>query len=104
VFLALVAGCANGRALDYGSVRGLTAPCVGAALPGTTSVTVYARRKGHVVETERVLLTRSPGNPYELRLPAGQYVISAPRSGLPGRTVRVRPNETVRLNFIPACK
>lgn len=104
VMLIAIAGRTNGTGQGYGLVSGLAAPCVGSAPPRTTSVTVYARRNGHVVKTEKVLLTQSPGDPYHLRLHAGQYVISAPRSDLPSRTVSVQPNKTVRINFVPACK
>jgi hypothetical protein len=104
MLLVLAAGCTSGPAHGDGLVTGLVAPCVGLAAPGTTSVTAYARRDGHVIQMETVLLTRSPGNPYRLRLPAGQYVISAPRSDLPSRTVSVRANQSLRLNFLPACK
>jgi hypothetical protein len=109
--LALAAMMAAGSALSactgqqgYGSVTGIAAPCVGVARPGTTSVTIYARQDGRIVKRIRVPLTRSPGNPYRLTLPTGTYVLSAPRSDLPPRTVNIRPHETAKIDFHPSCK
>jgi hypothetical protein len=89
---------------SYGTVAGMAAPCVGVARLGTTSVTIYARQDGRIVKRVRVLLTRSPGNPYRLTLASGTYVLSAPRSDLPPRTVNIRPHETVKIDFHPSCK
>lgn len=105
VLLTFAAGCSNGPEHHAsGTVTGIAAPCVGIAPPGRASVTIYARRNGRVVNTDRVVLTRSPGNPYRMRLPAGEYVLSAPLSGLPTRTISVQAHETVRVNFRPSCK
>lgn len=103
--LALIAACSNSPAPKYGSVTGLAAPCVGMILPGSVSaVTVYARHNGTVVKSERVVMTRWPGNRYELRLPPGSYIISAPLSDRPARTVSVRAHQTVTTSFLPGCK
>lgn len=104
VFLMLAACSATKMTKTDGTVLGIAAPCVGLALPGKASVTVYANRDGHVVGSQRVILTKSPGNPYHLTLPVGTYVMSAPKSGLPKVPVTIRAGKTVTLNFIPSCK
>jgi hypothetical protein len=102
--LAVTSACSNGGGHGYGSVTGIAAPCVGVALPGTSAVTIYAKRHGVVVKSDHVVLTRSPGNRYDLKVPPGSYAVSAPQSDLPVRTISVRAQETVVANFIPACK
>jgi len=84
-------------------VTGLAAPCVGAVF-GKVWVTVYASHQGAVVKSQRVVMTRSQGNPYKLSLPPGSYVISAPQSYLPARTVSVRAQATTTADFSPHCK
>lgn len=104
--LALATGCSASSAPRYGLVTGLAAPCVGAVLlpARTVSVTVYASRRGHVIQSDRVLLTRSPGSPFRLRLPAGDYTLSAPESYLPTQAISVQPGETVHASFVAHCK
>jgi hypothetical protein len=104
--LALVTGCSVGPAPRYGLVTGLAAPCVGAVLqPATTeSVTVYASRGGHVIQSDRVRLNRALDSPFRLRLPAGDYTLSAPQSYLPTQPISVQPGQTVHASFVAHCK
>jgi hypothetical protein len=104
--LALATGCSASPAPRYGLVTGLATPCVGAVLqPATTeSVTVYASRNGHVIQSDRVLFARSPGRPFRLRLPAGDYTLSAPESYLPTQAISVQPGQTVHASFVAHCK
>lgn len=95
-------GC--GGAPKGGWISGLASPCVGAAKSGQAAVSIYAKRDGKVVASRRVVLTRSPGNPYKLVLAPGTYIISAPKSQLPARAVKVRAGQTVNVNFLPSCK
>jgi hypothetical protein len=88
----------------FGTVSGVAAPCAGVARPGQASVTVYARQNGRVVAYRRVVLTRSPGNRYRLRLMPGAYLISAPLSHLAGRPVTILAGRIVTVNFLPSCK
>jgi hypothetical protein len=101
--LALATGCSAGPAPRYGLVTGLAAPCVGAVMQ-PVSVTVYASRNGHVIQSDRVLYTRSPGRPFRLRLPAGDYTLSAPLSYLPTQPISVQPGQTVHASFVAHCK
>jgi hypothetical protein len=101
--LAATAACSSGGAHADGLVTGLAAPCVGTVL-GKVSVTVYASHRGAVVKSQRVPATRSQGNPYKLSLPPGNYVISAPLSNLPTRTVSVRSQATTTADFVAHCK
>ncbi len=87
-----------------GTISGLASPCIGVAKPGQASVTIYAKRGDQVVASRRVVLTKSPGNPYKLMLAPGAYVLSAPKSLLPARTVKVRAGQTTTVNFLPSCK
>ncbi|MHB1594848.1 MAG: hypothetical protein ACYCU3_11780 [Streptosporangiaceae bacterium] len=87
-----------------GTISGLASPCVGVALSGHASVTVYARRDGRIIASQRVVLTRSPGDPYWFTLVPGTYTISAPKSRLPARTVQVRAGHAATVNFLPSCK
>lgn len=96
-----VIGCGGPK---LGTISGLASPCVGVAKPGQASVTLYAKRDGKVVASRRVVLTRSPGNKYQLMLAPGTYIISAPKSHLPARTVKVRTGHTTTVNFLPSCK
>ena len=89
---------------SFGTVSGLAAPCAGATRTGQASVTVYARQNGRVIASRRIVLTRSPGTPYRLRLAPGAYLISAPRADLPGQRVMVLAGRTVTVNFLPSCK
>jgi hypothetical protein len=104
--LALVTGCSTSPATRYGLVTGLAAPCVGAVfLPARTeSVTVYASHNGHAIQSDRVRLTGSPDSPFRLRLPAGDYTLSAPESYLPTQAISVQPGQTVHASFIAHCK
>lgn len=101
--LVFAAACSSGGGQADGLVTGLAAPCAGAA-SGKVWVTVYASHRGTVVKSQRVVMTRYPGNPYKLSLPPGSYVISAPQSYLPTRTVSVRAQATTTADFTPECK
>ena len=101
--LAGTAACSSGGGQADGLVTGLAAPCVGAVF-GKVWVTVYASHQGTVVKSQRVAATRWQGDPYKLSLPPGSYVISAPQSYLPTRTVSVRSQATTTADFIAHCK
>lgn len=83
-----------------GTVTGVAAPCIGI---GDAPITVYAAREGRIVASQQVPPAKGGGR-YHLRLPAGTYVISAPGSDLPSRSVILRAQETVTVNFPDTCK
>ena len=99
-----LAACSQTSGLDSGTVSGVAAPCVGITKASQAKVTVYARHNGRIVKSERVVLTKSYGSPYRLTLPPAAYVISAPQSYLPARTVSVQAGGTIIVNFLPSCK
>jgi hypothetical protein len=85
-----------------GTVAGIAAPCVGVAKPRQATVIVFARRGGEIV-TSRQVVWKPPGGSYRLSLQPGTYVVSAPRSHLTSRTIRVQAGRTVTANFNPSC-
>lgn len=103
----LIAGSAacSHLSAELGKVSGIARPCAGAVKLGrSVAVTIYARRGGQVVASRRIVLTKSPGNPYRMMLTPGTYVISVPASSLAAQKVVVRPGVTATVNFLPSCK
>ena len=104
VLLIVGSAACSHPAVKFGTISGVAGPCAGLAEPGRASVTIYARRGGELVASQRVVLTKSPGNPYRIRLTPGTYLISAPASGLPAQKVIVREGHTVTVNLAASCK
>jgi hypothetical protein len=107
VGIALAAGlsaCGSHSAsvVAPGTVTGIAVPC--AAPPGAPArpVTVFAWRHGRTVATA-VAHPAAGGGHYRLTLPAGRYLIGAPRSGDGAQSLTLHPGETVTVNFTNQC-
>lgn len=104
ILLALVAGCGGrpGHKEPAAVVAGFAVPCVGLAVAAQLHLRVYATEHGHTVATVVARYLKDHGH-YRLTLPPGRYVISAPGSNEPPRSVVLRPGEHVTANFPDRC-
>jgi hypothetical protein len=90
------------RTVPPGTVTGIAAPCAGPPGAATRPVTVFAWRHGRIVATA-VVHAAAGGGHYRLTLPAGRYLIGAPRSGDGAQPLTLHSGETVTVNFTNQC-
>jgi hypothetical protein len=114
---ATLAGCAHASAANQMPVgqphpeiaarallEGYAVACVGVAPPsGPPPVRVTVTRDGRTVATAAARYSADRGR-YVIRLAAGRYTVSAPRSDDPARTITIEPGQVRKLNFADHCK
>lgn len=101
--LGALAGLELGAAPTAGYVTGVALRC-GPAINYEIPITVYATQNGRTVASQEVRSAPSAPGHYFLQLPAGMYLISAPGSDLPPRSVTINAGHTVTINFPDWCR
>jgi hypothetical protein len=98
IFAITISGC-TGSSAAPGIVTGVATPCDPyGSLTGPPPVRVMATQNRGAAAT---VIVGTHG--YRLVLRPGRYVISAPGSGRPPRTVVLFPGEHVTMNFVSRC-
>jgi len=105
ILSATVSGCtaSPGHKRPAGVVAGFAVPCAGIAVPGQLHVRVSASEHGRTVASVVARFLKDRGR-YRFVLPPGHYVVSAPGSSDPPRSIVLHPAEHVTINFPDRCK